>query len=125
MMYYVAINSHTEEVIGTAPSQAFLETAFPDAVIVGHPEKINPKEWYAPNGVLQRKPGAEIEQQEIDEAWWELRSERNRKLQVCDWTQVPDAPVNKQTWATYRQQLRDLPDNVTDPRNVTWPEPPT
>ena len=123
-MYYVAINPHTEEVIGTAPSQSFLEIAFPDATIVEHPEKINPKEWYAPNGVLQRKPDAEIEQQAIDEAWWELRSERNRKLQLCDWTQVPDAPVNKHAWATYRQQLRDLPYNVTDPFNVTWPTAP-
>lgn len=124
-MHYVAINTHTEEVIGTAPSQSFLESAFPDAIIVEHSEKINPREWHAPNGVLQRKSDAEIEQQEIDEAWWELRSERNRKLQLCDWTQVPDAPVNTQAWAIYRQQLRDLPDNVTDPRDVIWPDPPT
>ena len=124
MMYYVAINSHTDEVIGTAPSQSFLETAFPDAVIVEHPEKIDPKQWYAPNGVLQRKPDAEIEQQEIDEAWWELRSQRNRKLQLCDWTQVPDAPVDQAAWAAYRQALRDLPENTLDPQNPVWPDAP-
>ena len=30
----------------------------------------------------------------------------------------------KAEWATYRQQLRDLPATVTDPTNVTWPTPP-
>jgi hypothetical protein len=53
-----------------------------------------------------------------------LRLERNQKLSESDWTQVPDAPVDQQAWAVYRQQLRDLPDNTTDPRNPVWPTPP-
>jgi len=58
-------------------------------------------------------------------SWRELRLERNKRLIDCDWTQVPDAPVNQAAWATYRQALRDLPDNTTDPRNPVWPEKPT
>lgn len=53
-----------------------------------------------------------------------LRSNRTLKLRATDWTQLPDAPVSaaaKQTWATYRQSLRDLPTNTTDPYNPTWP----
>ena len=53
-----------------------------------------------------------------------LRRERNRRLAACDWTQVPDAPVDQAGWAAYRQALRDLPSNTTDPRNPTWPTPP-
>lgn len=53
-----------------------------------------------------------------------LRKERNRRLVASDWTQVPDAPVDHQAWAVYRQELRDLPDNTEDPRHPVWPIPP-
>jgi len=53
-----------------------------------------------------------------------LRRERNRRLAACDWTQVPDAPVDQAAWAVYRQQLRDLPENTQDPRSPVWPTPP-
>ena len=39
-----------------------------------------------------------------------VRAARDRALSASDWTQVADAPVDKQAWATYRQALRDLPD---------------
>ena len=57
-------------------------------------------------------------------SWSNFRAERNRRLASCDWTQVPDAPVDRAAWATYRQALRDLPSNTTDPRNPAWPTPP-
>jgi len=53
-----------------------------------------------------------------------LRRERNAKLDETDWTQMPDTPVDQAAWATYRQALRDLPENTDDPRNVVWPSPP-
>ena len=55
----------------------------------------------------------------------ELRSQRDSLLKSSDWTQVPDAPVDQAAWATYRQQLRDLPASTTDPSNVVWPERPS
>ena len=69
-------------------------------------------------------PASTIEQEEIDRAWLVLKGSRNMMLQSSDWTQVPDAPVDQQAWATYRQELRDLPDNTTDPRNPVWPTRP-
>jgi hypothetical protein len=61
-----------------------------------------------------------------DESVWErLRIKRNTMLQQSDWTQILDAPVNQQAWATYRQELRDLPETTDDPREAVWPEPPT
>ena len=45
-----------------------------------------------------------------DEQKWDfLRSNRDQLLAASDWTQLPDAPVDKAAWATYRQALRDLP----------------
>ena len=58
-------------------------------------------------------------------AQWEVvRIERNKKLSVCDWTQLSDAPLtNVQTaaWAKYRQELRDIT-NQADPFNIDWPQ---
>lgn len=77
------------------------------------------------DGVATPKSAAEIEEFEVGRAWSDLRNSRNFLLQGCDWTQVPDAPVDATAWATYRQQLRDLPANTTDPRTVEWPVPPS
>lgn len=53
-----------------------------------------------------------------------VRTERNRKLAASDWTQLADAPVDKTTWAVYRQALRDVTDQVGFPESVTWPTAP-
>lgn len=53
-----------------------------------------------------------------------IRSERNEKLSASDWTQVDDAPVDKAAWATYRQALRDITDQVGFPHTVEWPTKP-
>ena len=76
------------------------------------------------DGVLSDISAADLEQSEIDQAWVDLRQARGAMLVETDWTQVPDAPVDQQAWATYRQELRDLPDNTTDPRNPVWPTKP-
>jgi len=57
-------------------------------------------------------------------AWKAIRAERDRMLDASDWTQLPDAPVDAAAWATYRQQLRDLPQNYILPTDVEWPEEP-
>ena len=46
-----------------------------------------------------------------------MRNHRDRLLKESDWTQLPDAPVDQQAWATYRQALRDFP--------ATWTAGPT
>lgn len=53
------------------------------------------------------------------------REQRDLLLQQSDWTQVPDAPVNSASWATYRQALRDVPSQSGFPDNITWPTKPT
>ena len=53
-----------------------------------------------------------------------IRKERDLKLSYCDWTQLPDVPLQtKEKWAEYRQALRDIT-LQGDPFNITWPEPP-
>jgi hypothetical protein len=59
-------------------------------------------------------------------AWLDFRNERSTLLKDCDYTQLPDYNgLDKAAWATYRQALRDIPQNQTDPSNITWPVSPT
>jgi hypothetical protein len=54
----------------------------------------------------------------------EVRTERNKLLSESDWTQLSDAPVDKAAWATYRQALRDVPNQTGFPSEITWPDAP-
>lgn len=57
-----------------------------------------------------------------DDLMRRLREERLARLEACDWTQLPDAQVDQQAWAEYRQALRDM--TAGDPANPKWPTPP-
>ena len=60
-------------------------------------------------------------------AWTALRTKRNQLLRDSDFTQMNDSPLSqdaKASWSSYRQELRDLPDEVTDPLSVDWPPAP-
>lgn len=54
----------------------------------------------------------------------DVRSLRNKLLSSSDWTQVSDAPVDRDAWAAYRQALRDITKQQGFPNEVVWPEPP-
>lgn len=77
----------------------------------------------------EREPTAEeiarLNQQAFDAAWHNLRIERDRLLKDSDWTVLSDTPTSTAAWKAYRQELRDLPANTTDPFNVVWPTPPS
>ena len=66
-----------------------------------------------------------------------LRGRRTMLLEESDWTQFADSPLSdskKAEWVTYRQALRDLPENNPDPKwvdgdntklpDITWPTKP-
>ena len=59
-----------------------------------------------------------------------IRVRRNQLLAACDYTQLPDNNDSKKAeWATYRQALRDLPEqagfpDVEFPKDPYWVEPP-
>jgi hypothetical protein len=70
--------------------------------------------WYEPP----------ISEAEIEEMRLFARSDRNSLLSACDWTQVADAPVDREAWAAYRQALRDVTLQDGFPLNIIWPNPP-
>jgi hypothetical protein len=56
--------------------------------------------------------------------WESVRFYRNNYLSQSDWTQLSDSSANKSAWASYRQALRDIPQNFSKPEDVTWPAQP-
>ena len=59
------------------------------------------------------------------DTWEQMRHYRNELLKLSDWTQGVDVPdAIKNPWATYRQDLRDLPANTADPSKPNWPSKP-
>lgn len=55
--------------------------------------------------------------------WSKVRTQRDVLLAACDWTQLPDVPLDAPTkaeWVAYRQALRDVT-NQADPHNIEWP----
>ena len=70
-------------------------------------------------------------QEEIDERltnkWWEVRDERNARLNSSDWTQITDSPLTeeqKNAWRQYRQELRDIT-NQANPFEIIFPVQPS
>lgn len=60
----------------------------------------------------------------------QIRDTRGTLLMNSDWTQLPDSPLTtakRAEWATYRQALRDVPEDYSDATSlddVVWPTKP-
>ena len=55
------------------------------------------------------------------------RQKRDRLIAVTDYLVTPDYPISDDRLAkvkTYRQALRDIPEQVGFPRDIVWPEKP-
>ena len=54
----------------------------------------------------------------------QLRAKRNQLLAETDYLGLPDLGGFSAEMTAYRQALRDLPANTTDPANPVWPTKP-
>jgi len=64
-----------------------------------------------------------------DEQWWTIaRWWRNALMSESDWSQVSDNSLSEEqraVWREYRQELRDLSNNFTDPKKIVFPDLPS
>ena len=93
-------------------------------------ERENPRFKTTEFGRIQFTEEEEVARDAQEKAWAdgasdrlaaEHRETRNELLAASDWTQMPDSPLTdskKQEWATYRQELRDLPSSYTDDDDI-------
>lgn len=80
---------------------------------------------YVQNWLITSASAEEITERENTQ-WGDVRTERNRLLTECDWTQFQDSPISgsKLTeWQTYRQSLRDIT-SQSNPFEISWPTKP-
>jgi hypothetical protein len=84
------------------------------------PDGLNPFRLVWDGVELKEAPAASMEAERAIAN----REYRNQLLTASDWTQLPDAPVNREAWAAYRQALRDLTDHVNFPNldAADWPQ---
>jgi len=56
----------------------------------------------------------------------QIRNERDELLNESDYAVLPDAPVTDvEEWKTYRQTLRDIPQQSGFPSDIDWPKKPS
>ena len=70
---------------------------------------------------------AEWLENKTNEAWRKIRKERNQLLKDSDYIMVSDVPITtekKEEWETYRQSLRDIPQDYDSPDEVVYPDKP-
>ena len=72
---------------------------------------------------------SQISDSEIEsyQRWKIIRAERGKLLRESDYLILADAPVDetqKQEWTTYRQALRDIPQDYDSPDEVVYPDKP-
>jgi hypothetical protein len=64
-----------------------------------------------------------------DEDWWVIaRFYRTLLLVASDWSQVSDNSLTenqREAWRQYRQDLRDITDTVSNPKNIVFPNEPS
>jgi hypothetical protein len=78
---------------------------------------------YYQNWVVVNATESEINYK-LENQWEEIRLIRNQLLSESDWTQLGDVSQTiKDVWTTYRQQLRDVT-NQLNPFNIEWPVKP-
>ena len=79
------------------------------------------------SGVVTIIKSAEWLENKNNEAWRKIRKERNKLLKDSDYIMVSDAPITaekKEEWTTYRQSLRDIPQDYDSPDEVVYPTKP-
>ena len=91
-----------------------LDGPLPPCPNINYSYNINSQQW----------EDARTEQQKFKQQSTIVLKQRNELLYLSDWTQIPNNPLTTEqqtAWATYRQELRDVPAQQGYPYNVVWP----
>jgi len=78
------------------------------------------------NMITEEEYNEAIAEFEVFDGWVKVRKERNQLLKDSDYTMLKDYPttVPEQEWITYRQSLRDIPQDYDSPDEVVYPDKP-
>ena len=132
-MDFYAINPTVEKFAGNFPSEYLgfrvcieddLSTeeawnAHEGWLLEGNSDYVAKPDW-APSFAEMTAKAVEVK---VELLWDQLRVKRDRLIAETDWWASSDRTMTAEQTA-YRQALRDLPANTTDPANPVWPTKP-
>ena len=117
MRYALVDHGVAVQVIGVNPFTVIAESYAQK--FIECPEEVE-CDWLLTNGVWTPPPAPTDLQIAA-----EVRAMRNSIIASTDWTQAADVPqAVKDRYTTYRQALRDVPQQAGFPSEVTWPTKP-
>ena len=126
MRQFTAVVTHDKGVV--TKYQDFDHKADADAHVANFGGKVvegldNLLEYWDVSGDSPVKDTDQLAADATAREWFALRSERNRRLVETDFHAMSDT-VLADNMKTYRQALRDLPANTSDPASPSWPSKP-
>lgn len=137
MKYFTIYNQNTGEIKNSGVCFDINIQIIPDGCAIAEIESNASTQYIKNNSVknIPPKPNFECDFDFVTESWvpsydkqsQDVKSQRNLLLNNSDWTQIPNNPLTdqqKQDWAVYRQELRDVTSQSGYPFNVIWPTPP-
>lgn len=137
MKYFTIYNQNTGEIKNSGVCLDINIQIIPDGCAIAEIESNALTQYIKNNSVknIPPKPNFECDFDFATESWTpsyekqfqNVKSQRNLLLTNSDWTQIPNNPLTdqqKQDWAVYRQELRDVTSQSGYPFNVIWPTPP-
>lgn len=137
-MKFVRFNNLTGEILGTVISSnpAFVPDENVSYIEVDETVQIDFDQMMVVNNeIVNRPPRPSSNHFWIDGEWIlneeaeaeRIRSLRDELLKECDWVTAKSYETQTsvpESWAAYRQALRDLPQQPNFPSNVVFPEKP-
>ena len=75
----------------------------------------------------QMKTAEQIEAERLERASESARNQRDRLLTDSDWVTIRATDTGNPVpteWQTYRQALRDIPEQTGFPEEIEWPQEP-
>lgn len=139
MINYIAFDQATGEIIRTGTAQHENHVSGHGFLLLENINNITPLTHYVDiktKEIIKKplKPSNYFEWDQKEKKWilnlilakQAAVLRRNELLSTSDWTQLPDVPLaTKQAWASYRQALRDITDQLGFPLHIQWPLKPS
>ena len=111
--------SFTETIDGKKVEKSFYET---DYIHISPVSGTHYHLKYVDNKIVKDEPSLKDCQ---DKAMWAtVRKTRDMKLEETDYFALQDQPSMSDNMKNYRKNLRNVPQDQSDPYNITWPSKP-
>jgi len=106
------------------PKPQYLERPGLEDWVIGPDRKVSNFRWERTWELKELELTSKERQEVLDIQLSNIRNTRDYLLSRTDFYALQDTEPMPDEMKTYRQQLRDLLDNIDDPFNISWPKDP-